>query len=354
MAPNISTTKTKILTEEDFQKNESLTTKIINDENDTQYKREVYVKTEKWFTMKLKWKNIIFISLLHISFVYVCFTFKFFENLKTLAWIFIMYLIGGIGVTGGAHRFWTHHAYKAKWPLRIILVIMYSSSGLNNLYDWVRDHRVHHKYTDTDADPHNSNRGFFFSHVGWLMMKKNSEVIRRGRETDMSDLLTDPIAIFCCKHYSIFRFVFAFLLPVMMPVYGWNETLYRALVSQIIIRYTLLLNIIWSVNSAAHIWGSKPYNGNINPTENWLIAFFGGGEGWHNYHHVFPWDYKAAELGSYMFNLTTMFIDFFAKIGWAYDLKQPSEKLVRNTAIKKGDGSHSLWNATSHSDNKIE
>ena len=58
---------------------------------------------------------------------------------------------------------------------------------------------MHHKYTDTDADPHNSNRGFFFSHVGWLMMKKHPDVIRKGRLVDMSDILADPIAAFSVK-----------------------------------------------------------------------------------------------------------------------------------------------------------
>lgn len=63
-----------------------------------------------------------------------------------------------------------------------------------------------------------------------------------------------------CRYFPILKFMFAFLLPVMLPVYAWNETWYRAFVSQNIIRYILLLNAIWSVNSAAHIWGSKPYD----------------------------------------------------------------------------------------------
>lgn len=80
-----------------------------------------------------------------------------------------------------------------------------------------------------------------------------------------------------------------------------------------------------------------------------------GGEGWHNYHHVFPWDYKAAELCSYfMYNPTTKFIDLFAMIGWAYDLKQPSEELVKTVMMKNGDGSHPLWNAVPYPVNKIE
>lgn len=70
---------------------------------------------------------------------------------------------------------------------------------------------------------------------------------------------------------------------------------------------------------------------------------FALGEGWHNYHHVFPWDYKTSELGNYRFNFTTAFIEFFAKIGWAYDLKSVSENMIRKRVERTGDGSHELW-----------
>jgi Fatty-acid desaturase len=65
----------------------------------------------------------------------------------------------------------------------------------NSLYDWVRDHRVHHKFSDTDADPHNAQRGFFFSHIGWLMQKKSKAVIEKGRQLDLSDLFEDPLVV---------------------------------------------------------------------------------------------------------------------------------------------------------------
>lgn len=67
------------------------------------------------------------------------------------------------------------------------------------------------------------------------------------------------------------------------------------------------------------------------------------GEGWHNYHHVFPWDYKTAELGDYSANTTTAFIDFFSKLGWAYDLKTVSNDLIKRRAQRTGDGSHPVW-----------
>lgn len=78
------------------------------------------------------------------------------------------------------------------------------------------------------------------------------------------------------------------------------------------------------------------------PAENIGVAIVAMGEGWHNYHHVFPWDYKAAELGDYKFNITTMWLDFFSKIGWAYDMKTPSKDLVQKTMAKYGDGSHHI------------
>lgn len=63
----------------------------------------------------------------------------------------------------------------------------------NHIYEWVRDHRVHHKFTDTDADPHNASRGFFFAHMGWLLLKKHDDVITKGQTVDMSDVAADPI-----------------------------------------------------------------------------------------------------------------------------------------------------------------
>lgn len=71
-----------------------------------------------------------------------------------------------------------------------------TASFQKSIYGWARDHRVHHRFTDTDADPHNSKRGFFFSHIGWLMLKKHVDVIEKGKTFDMSDLESDPVVQF--------------------------------------------------------------------------------------------------------------------------------------------------------------
>lgn len=66
----------------------------------------------------------------------------------------------------------------------------------NCLYVWIRDHRQHHKYSDTNGDPHNATRGFFFSHIGWLMVRKHPDVFEKGKTIDMSDIEMDPYAMF--------------------------------------------------------------------------------------------------------------------------------------------------------------
>ena len=79
------------------------------------------------------------------------------------------------------------------------------------------------------------------------------------------------------------------------------------------------------------------------------------GEGFHNYHHVFPWDYKTAELGnSYLLNSTTSFINFFAKIGWAYNLKSVSDDIIQKRVQRTGDGSHHVWGWGDKDQDKIE
>ncbi|XP_063977328.1 uncharacterized protein LOC135162609 [Diachasmimorpha longicaudata] len=314
-------------------------------QGDNEGVEDVVKKKGRWwfeFETELIWSNIIGIVGFHLLSLYFIITFEYRKEPVLVLWTFVMCQLSGFGVTGGAHRLWTHRAYKAKLPLRIILAILYASAGMNPIYDWVRDHRVHHKYTETDADPHNSKRGFWFSHVGWLMMKKHPEVHRRGRGLDMSDVEADPVVMFVDRHFILFKIIFCFVVPVLIPVYVFNQNWRASIISELFIRYPIVLNGTWSVNSFAHIWGYRTYDKSIKPTENFIVAIVSVGEGWHNYHHVFPWDYKAAEFGNLLLNPTTAWLDLLAKIGWAYDLREASADLVRKITVHRGDGSHHL------------
>ncbi|XP_048512417.1 acyl-CoA Delta(11) desaturase-like isoform X2 [Athalia rosae] len=255
---------------------------------------------------------------------------------ETIAWAAAASHVPALGLTAGVHRLWTHRAYKAKIPLRIILMMMYSVAGLTSIFHWVKEHRVHHKFSETDADPHNARRGFFYSHVGWILQRRHPEFLRRSREIDMTDILSDPVAVFHKKYVTQMNLLFCFIIPTVIPVVCWGEILLHAVLTQCFIRHVLAFHFLWSVNSFAHLYGTRPYNRLINPAENRIVSLFTLGEGSHNYHHTFPWDYKASEFPYFNFNSTTLFIQAFEKIGWAYDLREPSPELVDKVVRRVG------------------
>ncbi|KAF2899080.1 hypothetical protein ILUMI_07091, partial [Ignelater luminosus] len=222
-----------------------------------------------------------------------------------------------------------------------------------HVYAWALDHRVHHKYSETDSDPHNAKRGFFFAHVGWLVLTPHPNVIARRDAVDMSDLEEDGIVMWHKKYYPILFFLFAICLPVGIPVYLWEETLWNSFWISFNTRFCITLNIAFCVNSAAHMWGQKPYDRNISPVENFAVSLAALGEGWHNYHHVFPFDYKTGELGNKI-NPSTQFIDLFQKLGWAYDLKSVSPRMIARRALKTGDGSYESSHIWGYGDADIE
>ncbi|GJQ73095.1 hypothetical protein Trydic_g21006 [Trypoxylus dichotomus] len=172
-------------------------------------------------------------------------------------------------------------------------------------------------------------------------MKKHPEVIAKGRTIDMSDISNDRLLMWYDRHYIIMKSIFCFIVPTIIPRYLFNEDWYTCVTTQCIARYILLLNITWSVNSVAHFFGNKPYDKEGNSKENLAVSVMTIGEGWHNYHHAFPWDYKASEYGR--INLTTNWLNFFGKIGWAYDFRSASEDLVRKVVEKSGDGTHQSY-----------
>ncbi|XP_011859774.1 PREDICTED: acyl-CoA Delta(11) desaturase-like [Vollenhovia emeryi] len=291
------------------------------------------------YEWKIIWKNVIALAYLHIVALYTWYLVLTMEiQIRTFIYYYAVGYLSGIGITAGVHRLWCHRSYKAKWPMRVILMVLQTIAFQKHIYDWVREHRVHHKFTDTDADPHNSKRGFFFSHVGWLMVRKHPDVISKGATIDMSDLEKDPIVVFQRRYYAVLMPLLCFVLPMLVPIYFWNEKPIYAWYGAVC-KYVTVLNGTWLVNSAAHMWGTKPYDTSISATDYSFFGFSAFGEMSHNYHHVFPWDYKAAELGFNSRNITCGFIDFFAWLGWAYDLKTARHDLVKKRAARTGDGS---------------
>jgi stearoyl-CoA desaturase (delta-9 desaturase) len=157
-------------------------------------------------------------------------------------------------------------------------MIMQTIAMENDIIEWVRDHRVHHKFSDTNADPHNSNRGFFFSHMGWLLCKKHPDVGTSGSKVDMSDVENEPVLQFQRKYYLPLVLLFSFIIPnlVSMLVVGHGFMLG---ICAIFCRYVVSLHLVWLTNSAAHVGSWKPYDRNIAPADSKFFGTICYGEG---------------------------------------------------------------------------
>ncbi|XP_013412660.1 acyl-CoA desaturase isoform X2 [Lingula anatina] len=287
--------------------------------------------------IRIVWRNVFLFSLLHISAVYGIFLIPQ-AKLLTIAFAILLYIGSAMGITAGAHRLWSHRSYKARLPLRTFLACLQSLAFQNDIIEWVRDHRVHHKYSETDADPHNALRGFFFAHIGWLLVRKHPDVKTKGKQIDLSDLYADPVCVYQRKFYYPSVLLFCFILPTLVPWYFWGESIWVAYVICALLRYCAALNATWLVNSAAHLYGNRPYDKNINPRENRMVAFGAIGEGFHNFHHTFPHDYSTSEFGwRNCLNLTTAFLDLMAVFGQVYDRRKISPEVVMRRKLRTGE-----------------
>eukprot|EP00092_Neocalanus_flemingeri_P070352 GFUD01086334.1.p1 GENE.GFUD01086334.1~~GFUD01086334.1.p1 ORF type:complete len:341 (-),score=74.27 GFUD01086334.1:156-1178(-) len=298
-----------------------------------EYKENEQTGEVEPYKTEIVWQNIVKFVILHALAFY---SLTYLPLISWKMWLFLLFSFqfSGAGITMGAHRLWAHKTYKAKLPLRILLAIANSMAGENSIYIWSRDHRTHHKCSEKMGDPHNAKRGFFFAHMGWLMVRKHPEVTRAGRTINMADLENDKVVMFQHKYYIPSFLLCCFILPTILPCILWGECLYTAYFMAVL-RYLLVLHVTWIVNSVAHFFGNKPYDKTIGPVDNMAVSFFAWGEGFHNYHHTFPYDYSTSEWG-YTFNTTTRLIDAMAYLGQAYNLRRASPETIEARAKRTG------------------
>ena len=269
------------------------------------------------------WFNASIFAIGCLLHVYSCYVIVSNLDIKMGKTLLVGYVIGmysALSMTAGAHRLWSHKSYDAKLPFRVFLMIGHCIAGQNSLKVWVRDHLIHHKFTETDADPHNTHRGFFFAHVGWLLRRKHPEVVLQAQKVNFDHLMDDPVVRFQHKYYFYLYFFFAFLGPSMIPWYFWNESVHNSFLVVYVFRYMNVLHTTWFINSCAHMFGFRPFNHLIEARDHYLMNSISVGEGYHNFHHAFPFDYRSAEEGTW-FNTTKWLIDIGALLGQVYNRK---------------------------------
>ena len=285
--------------------------------------------------LNLNYFLIFYFSLIHGLFLNGL-PYIFQVKLYTLMWSSFISIISGIGITVGAHRLWAHKSFEASLSLRFLLMIFNSIANQSTIYTWARDHRIHHKYTETNADPYNSRNGFFYSHIGWLLLKRSPEV-KEAEETILVYDLDNDLPVQIQKKFNPgFQLFMCFIFAPYIPYYMWNEDFMKSFYVVGIIRYVISLHATWSVNSFAHLYGDQPYDDNIHARENIYVSIGALGEGWHNWHHKYPFDYAASEFGiTQQFNPSKLFIDFFAYMGHVKNRKRATSVWERQKIKKR-------------------
>jgi stearoyl-CoA desaturase (Delta-9 desaturase) len=148
---------------------------------------------------------------------------------------------------------------------------------MRTIYTWVGHHRLHHKFTETNADPHNASRGFFFSHIGWLMVKPHPDIEKFSKTIDMTDLEKDHIVMFQHRFYAPLIVVTG-LTTVLIPFLCWDESMMGSLFG-LICGTGLNFHATFFVNSISHMYGSKPYDKGLSATDSTFFSIILAGEG---------------------------------------------------------------------------
>lgn len=252
------------------------------------------------------------------------------HDFSMAAWISFVILLAanGLSITGGYHRLWAHRAYEAHWSLKIFYMLFGAMAIQNSILIWASGHRTHHRHVDSvEHDPYSINRGFWFAHIGWMLRKYESG------EPDFrnaNDLLNDKIVMFQHNHYVplvlAMNFGFVFALGWLLGDV-WGVFLLGGL-----LRLVVSHHVTFFINSLCHIWGSRPYTDENTARDNPVLALMTWGEGYHNYHHIFQYDYRNG-VKWWQFDPTKWLILSLSWVGITRNLKRCSEFAIQKAQL---------------------
>jgi len=234
----------------------------------------------------------------------------------------------GLSITAGYHRLWSHKTYKAHPVIRVVFAIGGALAVQNSIRIWCSDHRHHHQFTDhLDKDPYSAQRGFWYSHMGWMLRDY------QACDTDFSnikDLDKDSVVVWQDKHYAALALSSNFLLTTLIGAMLGDAI--GGLLLLGFLRLILSHHTTFFINSLAHFWGSQPYSDGNSSRDNPIIAFFTYGEGYHNFHHTFQWDYRNG-IHWYQYDPTKWLIRVLSWCSLTSDLKRIApEKIEQSMA----------------------
>jgi stearoyl-CoA desaturase (delta-9 desaturase) len=201
----------------------------------------------------------------------------------------LCFIFCGMSITAGYHRLWSHKTYQAHWSLRFIFSLGGAFALQNSILHWSSDHRIHHKHVDNnDKDPYSAKRGFWYSHLGWMLREYHPTSY--DNYNNVRDLQKDPIIMWQHKYYLLLTLLLNIGIPL---VFGfWNGDIINSFLLVGFLRLVLSHHTTFFINSLAHVWGTQTYTDKNTARDNGYLAFLTFGEGYHNFHHLFENDYR--------------------------------------------------------------
>jgi stearoyl-CoA desaturase (delta-9 desaturase) len=229
----------------------------------------------------------------------------------------VFYVVSGLGITVGFHRYFTHGSFKAKRPLRIALALAGSLAMQGPVITWVADHRRHHAFSDKEGDPHSP----------WLF---DRDLTNRERFTP--DLLADTDIHRIDRLFGVWS-ILTLLVPAALGgllSWSWWGAL-TALFWAGLVRVGLLHHVTWSINSICHMIGDQPFAARDHSRNVWPLAVLSFGESWHNLHHADP---TCARHGVQrgQVDISARVIWAFEKLGWAHAVRWPTQRRLARLA----------------------
>lgn len=242
------------------------------------------------------------------------------------------YISTGMSITVGYHRLFSHKAFQAKWPVKLYVLLFGAAAFENSALWWSSEHRKHHKHVDTDDDPYDITKGFFWAHMGWLMFKLKPD----SPMDNVEDLKKDWLVSFQHKFVHPLSFLVSFGLPTLI---GYLYAIYTNNLSPVagalggllipgVARVVMVQHATFCINSLCHMIGKRPYSTSHSARDSWIAAIFTMGEGYHNYHHEFQWDYRNG-VKPWQLDPSKWIIWALSKIGMTSGLKRvPNERIL--------------------------
>ena len=245
--------------------------------------------------------------------------YAYYYDFSVSAWVSLFFLLAlsSLGITAGYHRLWAHRAYEAALPLKILLMIGGTFAVQNSILFWASGHRTHHRHVDDiDQDPYSINNGFWYAHMGWML--RNYPAAEPNYK-NAPDLLNDKLVMFQDKYYV--PLVIAVHAGILLPV-GWLVgDIWGVLLLGGLVRLFLSHHVTFFINSLCHMWGKRPYTDENTARDNFILAILTWGEGYHNYHHIFQYDYRNG-VKWWQYDPTKWLIWTSSKLGLAKNLRR--------------------------------